>query len=649
MKKQLHDFFFEHEAKRVDKWEQYLGMYQSELTPFVDRGAPVRLLEIGVHNGGSLELWSKYLPPGSAIRGIDIDEKVGELSFKEANVTATVADATDPKKIKELFGDDAFDIIIDDGSHHSSHVIASFRLLYPHLSTGGKYIIEDLHCSYFPAYGGGFRARQSSIEWLKRLIDVLNADHIAESDRVSTTDQELIASLGTSLARIAFYDSVAVVEKLPAEKNRPYRRVLSGLQTHVLPEEQWVLSQPIGVFRPMLFEHTAARHLEAKLVDRLEETQVRVGKLDGSLARIGQDLHEARLNSSAAIAERDRRIEELTSVHAAAQSEIEQLSRDIADRDQHLRKLVDSHEQYVSTIEKTGDRNLARLALELKEAYRRQQHLDDELGSMRRSWSFRLYKMAIAMRRRLDTVRRRLLHGRAEALFAAQWYLRQYPDVAHAGIDPFGHYILNGAVMGRNPHPLFDTAWYLATNPEVANSGVNPLVHFVHHCARELRSPHPLFDYRWYVERCPGAHDGGGTALEHYLGKGAAEGLDPHPLFDTSWYLSRNPDVAASGTNPLLHFVEFGARELRNPHPLFDCRWYVEAYPDVLRAGVNPLKHYLIRGASEGRDPSPAFDTDWYRATYVEVGSVNPLVHYVLVGIAKGLQPNPHANAASRG
>jgi hypothetical protein len=68
MKKQLNDLFFEHDAKRVDKWEQYLGTYQSELAPFVERGTPVRLLEIGVQNGGSLELWANYLPTGSVIR-----------------------------------------------------------------------------------------------------------------------------------------------------------------------------------------------------------------------------------------------------------------------------------------------------------------------------------------------------------------------------------------------------------------------------------------------------------------------------------------------------------------------------------------------------------------------------------------------------
>jgi tRNA G46 methylase TrmB len=75
--------YFGHEGKLVDKWEQYLEVYRIELSRFVEKEHPVRLLEIGVQNGGSLELWAKYLPPQSKIIGIDIDPKVGQLSFDD--------------------------------------------------------------------------------------------------------------------------------------------------------------------------------------------------------------------------------------------------------------------------------------------------------------------------------------------------------------------------------------------------------------------------------------------------------------------------------------------------------------------------------------------------------------------------------------
>jgi hypothetical protein len=49
---------------------------------------------------------------------------------------------------------------------------------------------------------------------------------------------------------------------------------------------------------------------------------------------------------------------------------------------------------------------------------------------------------------------------RASGLFDEDWYLRRYPDVAAAGIDPVEHYCRHGAAEGRNPSALFDTIYY---------------------------------------------------------------------------------------------------------------------------------------------------------------------------------------------
>ncbi len=52
-----------------------------------------------------------------------------------------------------------------------------------------------------------------------------------------------------------------------------------------------------------------------------------------------------------------------------------------------------------------------------------------------------------------------LLRQKVEKLKGAEivdgeWYLRRYPDVADAGVDPFVHYLVHGAREGREPKPL---------------------------------------------------------------------------------------------------------------------------------------------------------------------------------------------------
>ncbi|MDQ2078318.1 hypothetical protein [Marinimicrobium sp. ABcell2] len=75
--------------------------------------------------------------------------------------------------------------------------------------------------------------------------------------------------------------------------------------------------------------------------------------------------------------------------------------------------------------------------------------------------------------------------------FDANWYLKQYKDVAGSKWNPAEHYIMHGAEEGRDPSPLFSTRKYLEAYVDVAETGTNPLVHFVKHGESEGRNPKP--------------------------------------------------------------------------------------------------------------------------------------------------------------
>ena len=67
----------------------------------------------------------------------------------------------------------------------------------------------------------------------------------------------------------------------------------------------------------------------------------------------------------------------------------------------------------------------------------------------------------------------------ASDLFDADWYRKQYPDVAKTGIEPAEHFLWLGSRLGRNPGPKFDTRFYLQANRDVADSNVDPLIHYI--------------------------------------------------------------------------------------------------------------------------------------------------------------------------
>jgi hypothetical protein len=166
------------------------------------------------------------------------------------------------------------------------------------------------------------------------------------------------------------------------------------------------------------------------------------------------------------------------------------------------------------------------------------------------------------------------------------------------------HFLVEGAYQGRQPHPLFDPAFYLRKYPDVAAAGVNPLCHYLKHGASELRQPHPLFDPGFYLDRNPDIRRAGMNPLVHYVRHGAAEDRKPLPLFEPSHYRSSCAEAPGGSEHLLAHFLEAGA-QAANPHPLFDCQAYLDAHPDAAAQGVNPLVDYLLSDAAVPAGPMP--------------------------------------------
>ena len=104
--------------------------------------------------------------------------------------------------------------MLDDGSHVMSHVVATFRFLYPRMPKNGVYMVEDLHTAYWEEYEGGLRKPSTFIELCKTLIDELNADH----SRGALPPTEFTKST----LSMHFYDSVAVFERGAYTKKKDF-------------------------------------------------------------------------------------------------------------------------------------------------------------------------------------------------------------------------------------------------------------------------------------------------------------------------------------------------------------------------------------------------------------------------------------------
>ena len=113
-----------HEGRVSDKWSLYLDEYERLFAPH--RNKPIHLLEIGVQNGGSLEIWAKYFPQAQQIVGCDINPACAQLSYTNPTVNVVVGDVNKDDTLAQVFKHaEQYDIVIDDGSHtrYHSHIL----------------------------------------------------------------------------------------------------------------------------------------------------------------------------------------------------------------------------------------------------------------------------------------------------------------------------------------------------------------------------------------------------------------------------------------------------------------------------------------------------------------------------------------------
>jgi demethylmacrocin O-methyltransferase len=110
----------------------YLPHYQRIAA---ELGMWARVCELGVREGDSLRLWQVMFPHGD-VAGVDCDTQ----AIWPEGTTQIIADQADPALATEV---GPRDLIVDDASHLGELTMAAFNNLWPCVTPGGFYVIED--------------------------------------------------------------------------------------------------------------------------------------------------------------------------------------------------------------------------------------------------------------------------------------------------------------------------------------------------------------------------------------------------------------------------------------------------------------------------------------------------------------------------
>ncbi len=197
----------------TDKWGEhwYAQYYQTHFSPL--RHKKLNILEIGIGGysdseagGGSLRVWRTYFPK-SQIYGIDIYDKSCHDERRIKTFQGSQVDDVFLANVISRIGE--LDIVIDDGSHVNEHALHAFKYLFPRMSEGGLYVIEDTQTSYWPEYGGSTLEKNSpgtTMGFFKQLVDGLNhSEYMIDHYEPSYYDENITG--------LHFYHNMIFIQK----------------------------------------------------------------------------------------------------------------------------------------------------------------------------------------------------------------------------------------------------------------------------------------------------------------------------------------------------------------------------------------------------------------------------------------------------
>lgn len=158
---------------------------------------PKRILELGIFDGGSVAFWHELFRPEKHVAVDLIDRKDSpyfqrylasrDLSGRIATFWNT--NQADQRRLRSIIAsefDGPIDLVIDDASHLYSPTLATFEAVFPLMSPGGIYIIEDWAWGHWPEFAGPDHAWARETPPTRLVVQLIEA---------AGTSSELIASI----------------------------------------------------------------------------------------------------------------------------------------------------------------------------------------------------------------------------------------------------------------------------------------------------------------------------------------------------------------------------------------------------------------------------------------------------------------------
>jgi hypothetical protein len=185
---------------KAGKLTGYFPVYEKILKDL--KSKPIVFVEVGVMDGGSLEMWIKYLHEDSRIIGVELNENA--IKLRDKGYEIFIGDQSSPEFWKKFYNEvGMIDVLLDDGGHTNLCQIVTVNESINNINDGGKIIIEDVGTSFMPRFGNP--CKTSFLNYSKNVVNRLYGRNQSLNIKRSNLFEQNVFSIN-------FYDSIVSFE-----------------------------------------------------------------------------------------------------------------------------------------------------------------------------------------------------------------------------------------------------------------------------------------------------------------------------------------------------------------------------------------------------------------------------------------------------
>lgn len=185
---------------RAGKLSGYFPVYEQIFKEFKNK--PLVFVEVGVKDGGSLELWRKFFHKDSRIIGVELDNNA--IKLRDKGYEIFIGDQSCPDFWKKFYKEvGMIDILLDDGGHTNLCQIVTVNESISNINDGGKIIIEDVGTSFMNRFGNP--CKTSFLNFSKHVVDKLYGRNEVLNKINSNIFEKNVFS-------VSFFDSIVMFE-----------------------------------------------------------------------------------------------------------------------------------------------------------------------------------------------------------------------------------------------------------------------------------------------------------------------------------------------------------------------------------------------------------------------------------------------------